>query len=390
MAVSYEHCIRCTICVENCPVFKVNPEYPGPKQAGPDAMRFRIQKEKKFDSWVTMCAQCRRCEQVCPYDVKPASLILEAQLHYVDENGPTASQILFSNFHLISRFASFFAPLANFIVSLKLVKIVMNWFGLRKDIPFPKFFFHTMQRKKEAPKKGVRKAAFFHGCYLNGNAPDTGRNIVKILQDLGIEIMIPQQVCCGLPALGNGNRKKAVNFAEKNGSILIDKINQGYDILYSCTSCGHTLIHSYPQLLPTQGEKISENSWNIYEYLEMLLNKQKINPNYNKVNKTIAYHIPCHLKGTGKPYPALSILKMIPNLKLFILDQHCCGFSGSYGFKEKNKNTAIKLGNRAVAALEELNPDFIISDCGACRMQLESFTEIKVCDPIEIMIQAFK
>jgi len=37
MKASFENCIRCTICVENCPVFKANPEYPGPKQAGPDA-----------------------------------------------------------------------------------------------------------------------------------------------------------------------------------------------------------------------------------------------------------------------------------------------------------------------------------------------------------------
>lgn len=390
MAESYERCIRCTICVENCPVFKVNPEYPGPKQAGPDAMRFRMQKEKKVDSWVTMCTQCRRCEQVCPHDVKPASLILEAQLNYVDEKGPTASQILFSNFQLISTLASFFAPLANFIASLPFVKIVMNWFGVRKDIPFPKFSFFTMQREKETPKKGVRKAAFFHGCYLNGNDPDTGRYIVQILQDLGIEIITPKQVCCGLPALANGNRKKAVKFAEKNASILIDKINQGYDILYSCTSCGHTLIHTYPQLLPNQGEKISENSWNIYEYLEMLVDEHIIIPNYHEVNKTVAYHIPCHLKGTGKPYPAASILKKIPHLKLSVLDQHCCGFSGSYGFKEKHKETAIKLGKRAAAALEEVHPDVIISDCGACRMQLESFTGIKLYDPIGLVIQAFK
>ena len=248
-----------------------------------------------------------------------------------------------------------------------------------------------MQREKEPPQKGVRKAAFFHGCYLNGNDPDTGRYIVQTLQDLGIEIITPKQVCCGLPALANGNRKKAVKFAEKNASVLIDKIDHGYDILYSCTSCGHTLIHTYPQFLPPdQGKKIAANSWNIYEYVEMLVDEHIITPNYHEVNKTVAYHIPCHLKGTGKPYPALSILKTIPNLKLFILDQHCCGFSGSYGFKEKNKHTAIKLGNRAVAALEELNPDFIVSDCGACRMHLESFTDIKVCDPIEIMIQAFK
>ena len=36
--MKFEHCIRCTICVENCPVFRVNPDFV-PKQAGPTLAR---------------------------------------------------------------------------------------------------------------------------------------------------------------------------------------------------------------------------------------------------------------------------------------------------------------------------------------------------------------
>ncbi|MDA3810061.1 MAG: anaerobic glycerol-3-phosphate dehydrogenase subunit C [Spirochaetaceae bacterium] len=385
MTPTYEHCIRCTICVENCPVFKVNPEYPGPKQAGPDAMRFRIDGEEKVDKWISLCTQCRRCEQVCPYDVKPASLILESQIEYVKKNGAVPTQVMFSNFHFISHLASFFAPIANFATSLTIVKKMMKVFGLRDDIPFPKFSYLTMQRKKVPPREGIRKAVFFHGCYLNGNAPDTGRDIISLIQSLGIEVFVPPQVCCGLPALGNGNEKKAKSFAERNAKIFTEKVEQGYDILYSCTSCGHTLIHSYPELLGEKGKLIADNSWNIYEYMEMLLEKGQINPEHSVVKKRVAYHIPCHLKGTGKPYPVLNIFRSIPGIELFISDENCCGFSGSYGFKKKNRETTDKLGRIAVNALLEFKPDVIISDCGACRMQIENFTDIRVCDPADIM-----
>jgi len=67
MKESFENCIRCTICVENCPVFKVNPEYPGPKQAGPDAERFRLDGIETVDKWITHCTQCKRCDFACPY-----------------------------------------------------------------------------------------------------------------------------------------------------------------------------------------------------------------------------------------------------------------------------------------------------------------------------------
>ena len=68
--MTYEHCIRCTICVENCPVFRVNPAFPGPKQAGPDAQRFRSDREKSADEWVLLCSQCKRCEMACPCGVE--------------------------------------------------------------------------------------------------------------------------------------------------------------------------------------------------------------------------------------------------------------------------------------------------------------------------------
>ena len=271
------------------------------------------------------------------------------------------------------------------------MKKAMKLFGLRDDIPFPKFSYLTMQRKKVKPEPGIRKAVFFHGCYLNGNAPDTGRDIITVMQSLGVEVLVPDQVCCGLPALGNGNEKKAKSFAEKNAEIFAEYINDGYDILYSCTSCGHTLIHSYPDLVKSKkGKLISENSWNIYEYLEKLIQEGQITLNKSEVKKKIAYHVPCHLKGTGKPYPAVNLFRSIPGIELYAMDENCCGFSGSYGFKQKNCQTTDKLGRIAVKALLEVEPDLIISDCGACRMQIENFTDVKVSDPIEILKDSLK
>ena len=38
---SFENCIKCTVCTTVCPVSRVNPDYPGPKQSGPDGERLR-------------------------------------------------------------------------------------------------------------------------------------------------------------------------------------------------------------------------------------------------------------------------------------------------------------------------------------------------------------
>ena len=33
-AESFEQCLKCTVCTVYCPMVAVNPDYPGPKQAG--------------------------------------------------------------------------------------------------------------------------------------------------------------------------------------------------------------------------------------------------------------------------------------------------------------------------------------------------------------------
>ncbi len=88
------------------------------------------------------------------------------------------------------------------------------------------------------------------------------------------------------------------------------------------------------------------------------------------------------------PYPAVNIFKEIPDLKVYIQDINCCGFSGSFGFKEKNRKTTDALGRIAVESLEVHSPDIIISDCGACRMQISNFTDTRIIDPIQVMYDA--
>ncbi len=397
MKSDFENCIRCTICVESCPVFKVNPEYPGPKQAGPDAERFRLDGIETVDKWITHCTQCKRCDFACPYGVEPSKLILNAQIRYIEKNRKTLPQILFSNFHYIARLGSAFSVITNLITSMNIARKFFKLLGLRSDIPFPKFSYKTLQRFRKKSVKSPyfsssqkkRKAAFFHGCYLNSNAPDEGRMIISILEHFGVRVAVPDQVCCGLPALGNGDLVKAKGFAEKNTKEFVKYVKEGWDILYSCTSCGHTLIYDYPGILDTaDGYLISRNTWNLYEYLLMLRDEGEVVFDFKPLKRIISYHIPCHLRGRGVPYPAAKIFNEIPGVEIYIQDENCCGFSGSYGFKEKNRETTDALGKIAVESLMKYKPDVILSDCGACRMQISNFTDTRIMDPIQVMFEA--
>lgn len=76
----FEHCIKCTVCTTACPVSRVNPRYPGPKQAGPDGERLRLKDGALYDEALKYCINCKRCEVACPSDVKIGDIIQRARM----------------------------------------------------------------------------------------------------------------------------------------------------------------------------------------------------------------------------------------------------------------------------------------------------------------------
>ncbi len=389
--MKFEHCIRCTICVENCPVFRVNPAFPGPKQSGPDAQRFRMDGEKSVDQWVQLCSQCKRCEIACPYGVDPAEIILKAQIKYAGEYMRSPANYLFANNYYLGTLGSLASPIANRIAATEFAKRIFNLMGISTYMPFPRFNLMSMNKGRRKLGKGVRKVVFFYGCFLNFNRPDVGRTIRELLVSLGLEVVLPHQVCCGLPALGNGDLELARRFATRNASILVEYINKGYDVIYGCTSCGLTLAHDYPGILNVQGgKKVAENSYNVSEYILKLIDEGAINPTFGPVDMRVAYHIPCHLRAIGIGYPAARIFAKIPGLAYDILDDHCCGLSGSYGFKRKNQATALAIGNQAAALIKESGAQVLASDCGACRMQLAHLSGLTALEPSEIITASLR
>ena len=387
--MNFEHCIRCTICVENCPVMRVNPDFPGPKQAGPDAQRFRSDREKAEDDWVLLCSQCKRCEMACPCGVEPAQIILKAQQRYGLEHPHSLAHVLFANNYYLSMLGSFTAPIANRIAATKIGKKIFDAMSIATYIPFPKFRFHKLSWEKRTPNRRSRKVAFFYGCFINFYRPDIGRKIIRLLKSFNVDVVLPPQWCCGLPALGNGNLQLARSFALKNTASLSNYIDAGYDILYSCTSCGLCLLHDYQDNLDIpKAKKIAENTYNLHEYILKLVDDNYIKPQFQEVRRKLAYHIPCHLRALGIGYPAAKLMSMIPGLTCEIIDDNCCGLSGSYGFKKSNESTAISIGNRAVARIRKTGAETIVGDCGSCRMQLGGLSGLATLDPAEVLSES--
>ena len=106
-------CIRCATCMAICPVSRVTPRFPGPKQAGPGAERFRRPGDPSADDWIDLCIGCHLCDMVCSSGVNISDLNLIAKAKYLDEKGRPFRDWLLTHASLYGRVGSLFSPFIN-------------------------------------------------------------------------------------------------------------------------------------------------------------------------------------------------------------------------------------------------------------------------------------
>jgi glycerol-3-phosphate dehydrogenase subunit C len=387
-----DQCIKCTICVEHCPVMKVTDKFLGPKQVGPDFQRFRTEGEDPHNASVEYCTGCRICDIVCPSGVNISELNNRAKIAYLEKKGISIRDKLLSHAYMFGHLGSFAAPAANTFLQSKPIRwLTEKLLRLEKDVRYPSYHKETFEKWiKDYDFTSEKKVAYFYGCFTNFNDPSLGKAVVKVLERNGYQAVFPEQDCCGLPLLGNGDVREARKLAKRNIEGLQRAVDDGLDILYSSTSCGMMIRDDYITYLDLpEAKEISDHMKEVSEFLMALHEKGELDTDFNELPMSIAYHIPCHLRSLGIGFPALDLLEMIPNLSVSELGTYCCGLAGTYGFKSEKYEISMGIGAELANILKEFEGKYAASDCEACRMQIENISDKKALHPISLLAQAY-
>lgn len=390
--ISFDHCIKCTVCTIYCPVAKATHLFPGPKQSGPDAERLRIKSPELVDASLKYCTNCKRCEVACPSDVKIADLIQEAKWNYGKKHF-SLRNFLLSRMDLMGLLLSPFSPIVNFFTGQRIIKFFMEkLIGIASGRTFPQFKTGSFRKwfNKETPDQSVfpEQVVYFHGCSVNRMDHDLGKDLVKVLNAMNIGIEVPDQKCCGVPAIANGDVKRARKNAKFNITSL-DKASgkEKKKIIQTCSSGSYALKYEYKHFLHMDNENIYGNIEYITKFLFDQFEKGNT-PKMNPVHIRAAYHSPCHLERMGGVMYTIDILKRIPGLDLVILHSECCGLSGTYGFKNEYYNISKSIGSELFKRIDMATPEIVVTDCVTCKWQIENFTPYEVVHPLSLIARA--
>ena len=257
----------------------------------------------------------------------------------------------------------------------------------------PKYSAGTFRQwyRSQASRQAVfaEQVAFFHGCFVNNNHPQLGKDLVKVANALGIGVqLLHNEKCCGVPLIANGFFDKAKKQAASNMTALNRAItDDGLAVIATSSTCTFTLRDEYPHLLDIDNQPVRSHIDLATRWLWRKLDEGRTLA-LKPLPLKVVYHTPCHLEKMGWTHYTLELLRKIPGLELIVLDSQCCGIAGTYGFKAENYATSQAIGAPLFAQIDASGADLAITDCETCKWQIEMSTNLGCEHPVSLLARA--
>ena len=389
-----------------CPVFRAVGEELACSRAKANLLRAWITgilengdfESDEFKQILGLCINCKMCSVECPSNVDISKLMIEARAEYVRRKGLSRTEKVLARNRVLSKLGSAFAPLSNFVMSLPLFRLLFERYaGLDSRRTPPRFrrgsFLNKGRRylAKAGPiASPTDKVAYFVDSYANYNDHELGFAVVKCLRHNKIDVTLPNQLPAPLPAIVYGDLKTArrdLTYIVRN---LADEVRAGYKIVCSEPSAALCLREDLRLLLDSEdAEVVSGNTYELMGYLSQLHKQGKLRTRAERDEREFAYHAPCHVFALGDRGASIELLRAICGAEVTDIDAGCCGLAGTYGMQKKNYDLSIQIGKDMVEALNALDTKHVMTECAACKMQIEQLTRKKVIHPIKVLAKAY-
>lgn len=214
----------------------------------------------------------------------------------------------------------------------------------------------------------------FIPCFIDQLYPETGFNMVKILEKLGIKVHYnANQTCCGQMAFNSGFREEARDLGVK----FLKDFSGDRPIVSPSASCvGYVrnyyekLFHNTPWHL--ENKKVSQHIFEITDFIVNVLKVENIPSSFEAV---VTYHDSCAALREyrlSKETPR-KLLKNVKGLTLVEMEKsdECCGFGGTFAVKHEPVSTAM--AEQKVHHALESGAEYIVSTDSSCLMHQEAY-----------------
>lgn len=390
-----------------CPIFRFAPREEASPRAKANLLRAvltgrldpRSLRADELKAIADLCVNCHQCRFECPALVDIPKLVLETKAQYVAANGLRLSDWFIARMDRLSAWGSRFSWLANRAIRNRRMRwLLEKMIGIAQGRKLPRFerrsFLQLAHRRRlDRPSRRTgNKVLYFVDIYANWHDTQLAEALVAVLQHNGVAVYVhPQQVASGMSAISLGAVDIGRRLAARNLAILADAVRQGYHIVATEPAAALCLTHEYLNLFDEEDARlVAENSSEACTYLWRMHQAGKLELDLHPLNATLGYHLPCHLKALGVGSPGEDLLRLIPGLTLQRIERGCSGMAGAFGLKQQNYRTSLRAGWGLISELRSPTLQAGVTECSACKIQMEQGTSKPTIHPIKLLALAYR
>lgn len=368
----FDACLKCSLCVSQCPVMTVNPAFPGPKVLGPEWSRLARAQEIIPMDHVDDCTFCQICESACPVDVPIAHLIADQKSKVTRDWRHRLRDGFLARPHWASRTA---------VLGNHLPRAVRRLGKISAQVRLParrRRMLHSLGPALESPRA---KVGLFLDCYTAGYDPGVGQQAAELLRIWGFEVVSlpPASGCCGAAAYAAGNPDLARAQGRRLGACMLPALSAVEMVVTLNATCDGTLRDEWPKYYAVSLDIP------VIPFDEAALDApQEFWDRLNRVSHqapVLLTHTTCRGKvarGDGQ----LQSLAHQAGFSTAVPSQAlCCGAAGAYAFKAEHEDTSARLGQALAQEVAWSNASGVMTDSGTCAIHIEQESGVPAGHP---------
>ncbi len=412
LELELEQCYGCGLCLGRepalrmCPVFRATGEELGSSRAKANLLHYWATgqledqdfESPEFRKFLDLCVNCKMCAQQCPSGVNVSMLMAAARAKYVQRKGLRRTEFALSHNRYLSKLGGMFAPLSNAFLQLPVSQWALEKVtGIDRRRRMPRFQHRSFLKagRKYLAASGsvaqpVDKVAYFVDTYANFNDHELGFAVVDVLRHNGVEVLLPPQRPAPLPAIVYGDVRTARADLWYSVKHLAAAVRQGYKIVCSEPSAALCLKEELRHYVAGEDAAlVSQNTTELMNYLSALRRQGKLKAPTGSVAEKFVYHLPCHLCAVGDDTVTILLLQEHFKIDVADLQAGCCGLSGTFGMQQKNCELAAQIAEGLKAALKKAPTQNVLTECAACKMQIEHLAPARTSHPIKVIARCY-
>jgi L-lactate utilization protein LutB len=327
------YCIGCGNCLLDCPTYNtVGSSFGADGMLGGRGVALScLQRGIKagVEDGLFLCTTCGLCGEVCPVGIDAGKRLKDLRR----------------------------SSLKSLEVSSELDEVIQ----LQSTIDRFGTPYGQMERASFPSLKEKAAVVVYIGCVGLTTEAETTMNVIELLQRMGIDFTLIDEVCCEAVKDETGSSANPDRISKN-----IEKIKEagGQQVLFLCPTCLRIFLE-YDQ---------AHHTGLIFKTFLSYLNENFSFTSSETDPKTITYHDPCHLgRGLGSYDGARELLKSFGS-KFIEMEHHhqeslCCGAGG--GMRAFYPKFSRDIARRRVKEAEEVKAEILLTDCLSCKHNLK-------------------